>query len=75
MEKIGGKSITINIPITVGISEIEGEEDMVNLLSHKLSEVDNMVRDSHIFDVFDMNLSDSRLHIIDAIKENTTNYI
>ena len=72
MEKFARrKIITIEIPLTIGINEDEiNEEEMVDMFSQKLIEAGEIVRDSRIFDVFQMNLADSRLHIVDEL-ENT----
>jgi len=72
MEKTARKKIiTIEIPLTIGINEDEiNEEEMIDMFSQKLVEASEIVRESRIFDVFQMNLSDSRLHIMDEL-ENT----
>ena len=72
MNKIAmGKVITIQVPLTLRIENAgEEEEDMINIFAQKLKEADREVRESHIFDGFEMQLADSRLHIKDAIEES-----
>jgi flagellar biosynthesis regulator FlbT len=62
------KTITINLPVTIGINASGGEEQIVDMFVQRLRELDNNVRDMRLFDVFDIDVASGRMEISEALR-------
>lgn len=68
------KTITINLPVTIGININGNEEQIVNEFVQRLRELDNNVRDMRLFDVFDIDVASGRMEISEALRGSGGSY-